>query len=69
MGALLSLVGRTVDLVTLTAIIAPVPAEFGATPDDITEVITADAGDYDTAKAALEAQVPDGWRMLSIRAW
>ncbi|MFI5426032.1 hypothetical protein ACHMWU_03740 [Aeromicrobium sp. UC242_57] len=31
------------------------------------DVITAEADDYDTAKAELESKTPDGWQMLSIR--
>jgi hypothetical protein len=31
-----------------------------------TKEIRADGGDYEDAKAALEAQVPEGWRLISI---
>jgi len=59
---------RTVHLVTLTATIQRKPEKYGADPDPETRRITADGNDYDTAKTALEAQLPDGWRMLWINA-
>jgi len=31
--------------------------------------IEAAGADYDTAKAALEQQVPDGWQLLGIGHW
>lgn len=31
-----------------------------------TQEIRAEGAEYEDAKAALEAQVPDGWRLLSI---
>lgn len=36
---------------------------------DTTDVITAEADDYDTAKQQLEETLPAGWRMLSLRRW
>lgn len=40
----------------LTAIIRP--------PE--TRTIRAEAGDYETARAQIEAQVPEGWQILRI---
>lgn len=53
----------TIVRVQLTAIIAP------ANSDETTDVITATADDYDTARQQLEEVLPVGWRMLSLRRW
>jgi hypothetical protein len=31
-----------------------------------TRTLQAEAGDYETAKAQIEVQVPEGWRILQI---
>lgn len=64
----LSSAAPTLDRVILTATIRTRP-ETGAKNVDGLEmdVITATADDYDVAKAELEARVPEGWQMLSIR--
>jgi len=37
------------------------------TNSEDSKVVEVEAADYDTAKAAAMAQVPEGWRALSIR--
>jgi len=37
------------------------------TSSEESKVIEVEAADYETAKAAAMAQVPEGWRALSIR--
>lgn len=36
-------------------------------PTEVRE-LEAEGDDYDSARAAVEAQVPEGWRILSFRA-
>jgi hypothetical protein len=38
-------------------------------PDGATQRITADGGTYEEARAALEAAVPDGHRLIVIRTF
>lgn len=53
----------------LTATIRTAPATGARNRDGLTmDVITAEAPDYDTAKTELDAKVPDGWQMLSVRS-
>lgn len=58
----------TLDRVILKATIRTRPETGAKNLDGLTmDVITAEADDYDTAKAELESKTPDGWQMLSIR--
>lgn len=53
----------------LTATIRTRPAEGAKNVDGLAmEVLTTTADDYDTAYTDLEARVPAGWQMLSVRS-
>lgn len=53
----------------LTATIRTAPGTGARNRDGLSmDVITVTADDYNTAYAQLEAKVPDGWQMLSVRS-
>ena len=53
----------------LTATIRTRPDDHKTDLSTLTmDVITAEAPDYDTARAELDGRVPDGWQMLSVRS-
>lgn len=53
----------------LTGTIRTRPADGAKNVDGLEmKVLTTEGPDYDTAKTALDEQVPDGWQLLSVRS-
>lgn len=59
---------HTLDRVILHGTIQQTPAPGATSDTDIPlDELTAEAADYDTAYTQLEQQLPDGWRLISVR--